>query len=187
MKSKNEIARNYIKKHPSWTYKFFVEQTGNKEKLKSKDWSNAKYRLKKGKKYLSDNIYQGFRISNKHPIASKYIIDNPSYTYDDYIKSHTAIDITFLTFDHLKSKYSKIKYLCENINKKQSKPKFKPTLMQVISEINLPDITNKTEILKWLDTEFIQTINTSQSSFKYSLSRKLYEDDKLELRLHTSK
>lgn len=183
-KSKRGIARMYLEKNPNGTFAEFKKKTKNKT-VSAKDFSNALQYLKsKGKRSGSlTELYKDLPVSRKHPVISKYIIDNPDNTYTDFKRDNPTYKIYPTNFSHIRCKLIK---LMENGNNTSSR-KFKQKLITIIAQPTIPDFKDKNELVDWLNKEIIGEINKSQSVCKFQLARFAYPENVLELRKLTAK
>lgn len=182
--SKRGIARMYIEKHPNHNFSDFVKNTKNKNDINIKDFSNAVQFLKsKNKKADSlDELYTELPISKKHPIISKYVIENPKNTYNSFKKDYPNYKINPTCFSHLRCKTLK-----SMDNGSAPSKKFKQKLITIVSQPALPDFKNKDDVLDWVNKEILDEINKSQSVCKFDLVRFAYPENTLELRKRTAR
>lgn len=183
-KSKLGTATEYQLKYPDATFQDFVTKTGNKFNLKTKDWNNAKYNRKRkeresrgeriGSTTTTDN---NIKTSKKYPEIAQYILDNPDATFKTYEKEHPNTEVPMSTYASLR------KRLISNA----VTPKFRKKVMEVLAELEMPDVSDKPKVMNWVVNELLGKINSNQSAFKFSMSRDILDENKIEFRMSSSR
>jgi hypothetical protein len=188
--SKQEIAKNFIKKNPNRTFPDFVKMTGNPEKINAKDFSNGKERLKKeqrrlkkeqGRKNLKAEMLKEFKKetsdSLKTKILKEFLENNPGKSYGEYkraVKNYT-------TTGHFYYWKKKIE------GGGEKKHLFKKQLVSVIDQLEIPDkLESRDAILKWLNESILSVINKAQSAFRIEAIGTFFPESKVELRMNTT-
>jgi hypothetical protein len=185
-----------LKIHPTWNFSEFCEHTGNTLGINSKRWTNVKYTVTHGKrkrtykkrKYKKRTVQSVVtkvkknKWGDKYAAEKEYILKNPENTYllfnDDCPKSKISSSyFAGLRYRTLKKN--------PQVTLNTSPKKFKPTIMNVIAHMQVPEFKTKDEVLNWINTDILTIINTSQSSSLFTMSTDF--NNNVELRMQPKK
>ena len=124
--------------------------------------------------------------SKKLNPGREYIIKHPDKSFENFCKkTKNLTKIDKKQYGYLKSYYKKNNLnSSKNITSSPKIKRFKKSMMTVISQIHIPTFKDKTEALKWVDSEILQKINNEQSGCTFSISKNI-DDTVIELRMQT--
>ena len=131
----------------------------------------------------STKKYKGHRVSPKYPEIAKYIIDNPTNKYADYIlKFGKRKAKTPAIFNGVKNALSK-----SGLQTATGEKAFKVKLINLVAKTtSLKGLTTPKEIFNFINKEILEPINKNQKGYTVECVPEGFSDDVcLRVELHT--